>query len=73
MDEAERLTDRLASLDHGRLVAGGRRALIQSHIEPAVVGSSARAGRLDTVTRQSMQALNRRNLAFCAEAELIGS
>jgi lipooligosaccharide transport system ATP-binding protein len=38
MDEAERLTDRLAILDHGRLVAeGAPRALIESHIEPAVV------------------------------------
>ena len=38
MDEAERLTDRLAILDHGRVVAeGAPRALIESHIEPAVV------------------------------------
>ncbi|MBW8371355.1 MAG: ATP-binding cassette domain-containing protein [Thiobacillus sp.] len=38
MEEAERLTDRLAILDHGRLVAeGAPRALIESHIEPAVV------------------------------------
>ena len=38
MDEAERLTDRLAILDHGCLVAeGAPRALIESHIEPVVV------------------------------------
>jgi lipooligosaccharide transport system ATP-binding protein len=38
MDEAERLTDRLAILDHGCIVAeGAPRALIESHIEPAVV------------------------------------
>jgi len=38
MEEAERLTDRLAILDHGRKVAeGAPRALIESHIEPAVV------------------------------------
>jgi lipooligosaccharide transport system ATP-binding protein len=38
MDEAERLCDRLAILDHGRVVAeGAPRALIESHIEPAVV------------------------------------
>jgi len=38
MDEAERLTDRLAILDHGRVVAeGAPRALIETHIEPAVV------------------------------------
>ncbi|MBN8763829.1 MAG: nodulation factor ABC transporter ATP-binding protein NodI [Thiobacillus sp. 63-78] len=38
MDEAERLADRLAILDHGRVVAeGAPRALIESHIEPAVV------------------------------------
>ncbi len=38
MEEAERLTDRLAILDHGRMVAeGAPRALIESHIEPAVV------------------------------------
>jgi lipooligosaccharide transport system ATP-binding protein len=38
MDEAERLTDRLAILDHGRIVVeGAPRTLIESHIEPAVV------------------------------------
>ena len=38
MDEAERLTDRLAILDHGRIVAeGAPSALIAAHIEPAVV------------------------------------
>jgi lipooligosaccharide transport system ATP-binding protein len=38
MDEAERLTDRLAILDHGAVVTeGAPRALIESHIEPAVV------------------------------------
>jgi lipooligosaccharide transport system ATP-binding protein len=38
MDEAERLTDRLAILDQGRIVAeGAPRALIETHIEPAVV------------------------------------
>ncbi|MGK2952799.1 MAG: ATP-binding cassette domain-containing protein [Thiobacillus sp.] len=38
MEEAERLTDRLAILDHGRKVAeGAPRELIESHIEPAVV------------------------------------
>jgi lipooligosaccharide transport system ATP-binding protein len=49
MDEAERLTDRLAILDHGRIVAeGAPRALIESHIEPAVVevyGEGLEAGR----------------------------
>ena len=38
MDEAERLCDRLAILDHGRLIAeGGPRELIAAHIEPQVV------------------------------------
>ena len=38
MDEAERLCDRLAILDNGRLVAeGGPRELIGAHIEPHVV------------------------------------
>lgn len=38
MDEAERLADRLVILDHGRVVTeGAPRALIESHIEPAVV------------------------------------
>ena len=38
MDEAERLCDRLAVLDHGRLVTeGAPRALIATHIEPQVV------------------------------------
>ena len=38
MDEAERLCDRLAILDHGRLVTeGAPRELIAEHIEPQVV------------------------------------
>jgi lipooligosaccharide transport system ATP-binding protein len=38
MDEAERLADRLAILDHGAIVAAGApRTLIESNIEPAVV------------------------------------
>ncbi len=38
MDEAERLCDRLAILDHGMLIAeGAPRELIASHIEPQVV------------------------------------
>jgi lipooligosaccharide transport system ATP-binding protein len=38
MDEAERLCDRLAVLDHGRLIAeGAPRELIAAHIEPQVV------------------------------------
>jgi hypothetical protein len=38
MDEAERLCDRLAILDHGGLIAeGAPRELIASHIEPQVV------------------------------------
>ena len=38
MDEAERLCDRLAVLDRGRLIAeGGPRELIATHIEPQVV------------------------------------
>ncbi len=46
MDEAERLCDRLAVIDHGRLIAeGAPRDLIASHIESQVVevyGDSAR-------------------------------
>lgn len=38
MDEAERLCDRLAILDHGRLITeGAPRDLIAAHIEPQVV------------------------------------
>jgi lipooligosaccharide transport system ATP-binding protein len=38
MDEAERLCDRLAILDRGRIIAEGRpRELIERHIEPSVV------------------------------------
>ena len=38
MDEAERLCDRLAILDHGRLISeGAPRELISIHIEPQVV------------------------------------
>ncbi len=51
MDEAERLCDRLAVIDHGRMVTeGAPRDLIATHIEPHVVevfgdeaGSWARA------------------------------
>jgi lipooligosaccharide transport system ATP-binding protein len=38
MEEAERLCQRLAIMDHGRIIAGGSpRALIAEHIEPQVV------------------------------------
>jgi lipooligosaccharide transport system ATP-binding protein len=38
MDEAERLADRLAVIDHGRMIAeGAPRALIAEHIEPQVL------------------------------------
>ncbi len=38
MDEAERLADRLAIMDHGRLLAAGTpREVISTHIEPEVV------------------------------------
>ena len=38
MDEAERLCDRLAIMDRGRIIAQGRpRELIEQHIEPGVV------------------------------------
>ena len=38
MDEAERLCDRLAIMDHGRIMASGTpRELINAHIEPQVV------------------------------------
>jgi lipooligosaccharide transport system ATP-binding protein len=38
MEEAERLCQRLAIMDHGRIIAGGSpRALIAQHIEPQVV------------------------------------
>ncbi len=38
MEEAERLCDRIAIMDHGRLMAeGSPRALIERHIEPEVV------------------------------------
>jgi lipooligosaccharide transport system ATP-binding protein len=38
MDEAERLCNRLAIMDHGRIIAGGApRELVERHIEPQVV------------------------------------
>jgi lipooligosaccharide transport system ATP-binding protein len=47
MDEAERLCDRLAVIDHGKMIAeGSPRALIAHHIETQVVevyGENARA------------------------------
>ncbi len=49
MDEAERLCDRLAVMDHGKkVVEGAPRDLIESHIEPEVVelyGEAARQWR----------------------------
>ena len=50
MDEAERLCDRIAIMDHGRIMASGTpRELIKAHIEPHVVevfgdGAEAWAG-----------------------------
>ena len=64
MDEAERLTDRLAILDHGRIVAeGAPSALIKSHIEPAVVEIFGDG--LETWTRQHADTL-------CLRSETVG-
>ena len=64
MDEAERLTDRLAILDHGRIVAeGAPSVLIQAHIEPAVV--EVFGDGLDAWTRQ-------RAATLCQRSETVG-
>ena len=64
MDEAERLTDRLAILDHGRIVAeGAPGALIAAHIEPAVV----------EVFGDGMDAWGREHAAtLCQRSETVG-
>ncbi len=59
MDEAERLTDHLAILDHGRIVAeGAPRDLIETHIEPAVVEAFGEG--LEAWTREHAAALCQR-------------
>ena len=64
MDEAERLTDRLAILDHGRIMTeGAPRELIESHIEPAVVEVFGEG--LDAWTRE-------RAAAVCQRFETVG-
>ena len=64
MEEAERLTDRLVILDHGRIVAeGAPRALIEAHIEPAVV--EVYGDGLDAWTRQHAETL-------CQRSETVG-
>jgi len=64
MDEAERLADRLAILDHGRMVVeGAPRALIEAHIEPAVVEVFGEG--LADWTRQHATAL-------CLRSETVG-
>lgn len=64
MDEAERLTDRLAILDHGRIVAeGAPDALIAAHIEPAVV--EVFGDGMDTWARDHAEAL-------CLRSETVG-
>ncbi|MBU4499860.1 MAG: ATP-binding cassette domain-containing protein [Thiobacillus sp.] len=64
MDEAERLADRLAILDHGRMVVeGAPRALIEAHIEPAVVEVFGEG--LADWTRQHAAAL-------CLRSETVG-
>ena len=64
MDEAERLTDRLAIIDHGRIVAeGAPSALIAAHIEPAVV--EVFGDGLDAWTRQHAATL-------CQRSETVG-
>jgi len=64
MDEAERLADRLAILDHGRVITeGAPRALIEAHIEPAVV----------EVYGEGLEAWTRDHAGVvCARSETVG-
>ena len=59
MDEAERLSTRLAVIDHGQLIACDTpRALIEAHVEPEVIevfGDDARAW-ADAQGRESRRA-----------------
>ena len=69
MDEAERLCDRLAIVDGGRLIAvGAPRALIAAHIEPQVVEVYGEGA--DTWAKAEAQHFSRRcelsgETAFC--------
>jgi lipooligosaccharide transport system ATP-binding protein len=69
MDEAERLCDRLAIVDGGRLIAvGAPRALIAAHIEPQVVevyGEGADAWAAAAAARFSRRCEVSGETAFC--------
>lgn len=69
MDEAERLCDRLAIIDHGRKIAeGAPRELIAAHIEPEVVevyGEGVGDWLRDQGTRLSLRTERSGETAFC--------
>lgn len=69
MDEAERLCDRLAIIDHGRKIAeGGPRKLIAEHIEPEVVevyGEGVGDWLRDQGARLSLRTERSGETAFC--------
>jgi len=63
MEEAERLCQRLAIMDHGRIIAAGSpRALIAEHIEPQVL----------EVHGQGVEAWMERVKSFAARVERVG-
>jgi lipooligosaccharide transport system ATP-binding protein len=68
MEEAERLCQRLAIMDHGRIIAGGSpRALIAEHIEPQVVEVHGRGVEVWTERAKSLAARVERvgDTVFC--------
>jgi lipooligosaccharide transport system ATP-binding protein len=69
MDEAERLADRLAIIDHGKMLAEGTPpALIAQHIEPEVVevyGEGVEAWFGDHAKSLSVRAEIHGETAFC--------
>ena len=77
MDEAERLCQRLAIMDHGRIIASGSpRELIAQHIEPEVVevhGPASGGGSLDGVRKSSRgKGGARGRTVFCYADEVDG-
>jgi lipooligosaccharide transport system ATP-binding protein len=77
MEEAERLCQRLAIMDHGRIIASGSpRELIAQHIEPQVVEVHGPAAAVEAWMSQARSAAARvervGDTVFCYAAEVDG-
>ncbi len=73
MEEAERLCNRLAIMDHGKIIASGSpRELIEEHIEPEVVevyGETVREWAARHAARLSSRVENAGETVFCYTAD----